>query len=152
MLCYYLASTAPNQPPSLLPPATPTEEHGCQAVSLKLALGPAANRVQNLRDFTDLDEPADTEIFIEAAATGRPMAVADVNTPLPTFNLFFDEKCDPLTPVTVLLRSGQHFQRLYASDHRPVLLSSLLALHSPHTCHIHPYVFGLPSAAGPRVV
>ena len=34
--------------------------------------------------------------------------------------------------MTVLLRIGQHFQRLYASDLQPVLLSSLLPLHSPH--------------------
>ncbi len=60
------------------------------------------------------------------------MAVADVNTILPTFNLFFDKECAPSTPVTVLLRIGQHFQRLYATDLQPVLLSALLPLHSPH--------------------
>jgi len=101
-------------------------------VALKAELGPAANETQSRRDFTAVAEPADTEIFIQSARTGGPVAVADVNTDLPTFTLFFDKECAPSTPVTVLLRIGQHFQRLYASDLQPVLLSLLLPLHSPH--------------------
>ena len=73
-------------------------------MALKFALGPAANETQRLRDFTALAEPADTEIFIQSARTARPVAVADVNTVVPTFTLFVDKECAPSTPVTVLLR------------------------------------------------
>ena len=131
-LCFYLASTAPDQPPGSPPPSAPAEDHGLRAVALKAVLGPAANETQSLRDFTALSEPADAEIFIQSARTAGPVAVADVNSALPTFTLFFDKVCDPATPVTMLLRIGQHFQRLYASDLQPVLLSSLLPLHSSH--------------------
>jgi hypothetical protein len=119
-------------PPNSSPPSAPAEAHGRRAVALKVELGPAANETQSRRDFTSLAEPADTEIFIQSARTAGPVAVADVNTVLPTFTLFFDKECAPSTPVTVLLHIGQHFQRLYASDLEPVLLSSLLPLHSQH--------------------
>jgi hypothetical protein len=129
-LCFYLASTAPDQPPDSSPPSTPAEAHGRRAVALKAELGHAV-----------LSEPARLRRCGRAGRHGdlhpvgqdsEPVAVADVNTVLPTFTLFFDKECASSTPVTVLLRIGQHFQRLYASDLQPVLLSSLLLLHSPH--------------------
>ena len=138
-LCFYLASMAPDRLPGSPLPSAPTEDHGRRAVALKAELGPAANETQSLRDFTALAEPADTEVFLQLARSVRPVAVVDVNLGLPTFTLFFNKACDPLTPVTVLLRIGQHFQRLYAADlHRAAILAPIPAL-AARAHHLHPH-------------
>jgi hypothetical protein len=51
-LCFYLASTTPDQPPDSSRPSTPAEAHGRRAVALKAELGHAANKTQSRRDFT----------------------------------------------------------------------------------------------------
>ncbi len=89
-LCYYLASMAPDRPPNSSPPSA-AEAHGRRAVALKVELGPAANETQRRRDFTALADPADTVMFIQSARTAGPVAVADVNTVVPTVTLFFDK-------------------------------------------------------------
>ncbi len=90
----YLASTAPDRPPTRLLPSR-LRRLTAGAETLKVALGPAANETQSRRDFTALAEPADTEIFIQSARSAGPVAVADVNTAVPTFTLFFDKECAP---------------------------------------------------------
>ncbi len=66
------------------------------------------------------------------------MAVADVNSDLLTFTLFFDKLYAASTPVTVLLSTSSA-----STSDRPVLLSSLLPLHSPHT-HVPPWPLSAP--------
>ena len=132
-ICFYLCCEAPATLPAAgtIAPVDMRE----RAIRRKQRLAPGATAIviaanRQGADFGRADVMAYTEVSIETARGGKPLLIVDANLAPVHTALVADARTDPATPVTMLLRRGNHFKRLYA--HQPMTLDAARELLRPN--------------------
>jgi hypothetical protein len=129
--CFYLSHAAPYDVTDVDAAHPVAREHGERSIALKDRLAPAATALSALLEpklFTLLTAPADTEVFVCAAKDEGPLAVFNISVSPPRIQLISESDVAADTPVRLILKTGEHFQRLFGPNRSEVTVSMLLAL------------------------
>ena len=129
--CFYLSHAAPHDITDVDAAHPVAREHGERSIALKDRLAPAATALSALLEpklFTLLTAPADTEVFVCAAKDEGPLAVFNISVSPPRIQLILESGVAPETLVRLILKTGEHFQRLYGPNRSEVTVGMLLAL------------------------
>ena len=129
--CFYLSHAAPADIADVDAAHPVTREHGELAIANKARFAPVATTLSSFLEpklFTLLTEPADTEVFVCAAKDDGPLAVFNISVSPPRILLILESDVAADTPVRLILKTGEHFQRLFGPDRSEVTVGMLLAL------------------------
>ena len=129
--CFYLSHAAPCDITVVDSAHAVEREHGEHSIALKGRLAPAATTLSSLLEpklFTLLNAPADTEVFVCAAKDDGPLAVFNISVSPPRIQLIMDSSAAADTAVRLILKTGEHFQRLFGPNRAEVTVGTLMDL------------------------
>ncbi len=129
--CFYLSHAAPHDITDVDAVHPVSRENGERSIALKGRLAPEATALSSLLEpklFTLLTAPADTEVFVCAAKDEGPLAVFNISVSPPRIQLISESGVTAETSVCLILKTGEHFQRLFGPNRSEVTVGMLLAL------------------------
>ena len=129
--CFYLSHAAPCDITVVDSAHAVEREHGEHSIALKGRLAPAATTLSSFLEpklFTLLNAPADTEVFVCAAKDDGPLAVFNISVSPPRIQLIMDSSAAADTAVRLILKTGEHFQRLFGPNRAEVTVGMLMDL------------------------